>query len=271
MRHSLTAAVLCSILLALPGASARAEEPDDPYESGEANALFEQGVAAMLKGDFEAGCPAIDRSYRIDARPGTLYTLGECEAQRGRLATGRRHLREFVALVNALPASKQARYLPRKEKAQKRLEELEISAPRVIVTLPPEAPWTTRIQVDGTPLDLAALGAPYFLDPGPHTLMARVPGGALLEEKITVAKGETKNLLLAVEVPGGQCAVCPGPPAVPPGGSCGSCGVGAGGGAGGAVAAALAAVLAVARRARRRAGQLARVKEAACSGRMWPV
>src|SRR6185503_14320298 len=55
-------------------------------QASSAGALFDQGVAYMEENRFDRACPAIEVSYWLDARPGTLFTLAECEAERGRLA-----------------------------------------------------------------------------------------------------------------------------------------------------------------------------------------
>ena len=52
-----------------------------------AEALFSKGLADMEAGRYDAACPAIGESYRLDPRGGTLFTLAECEAKAGKIAT----------------------------------------------------------------------------------------------------------------------------------------------------------------------------------------
>ena len=66
--------------LALPNPAAAQDE--SPAET-----LFNQGLEAMEAGNYEKGCPAIAESQRLDPRPGTVFTLAECEAKRGRIAS----------------------------------------------------------------------------------------------------------------------------------------------------------------------------------------
>ncbi len=225
-RIALAVFSLAALALASPAA---ADEPkgddDDAYASVEADTLFKQGVERMLKGAFEEGCPAIERSYALDPRPGTLFTLGECEAQRGRLATAMLHLGQFVEIVGALPPARQARYAPRKASAEKRVVELAPLVPKLVLRLPPDAPWTTEIKLDGELLDLRKLGVPHAVDPGTHTLTVQVPGTQAREVQATVAKGETKSVALPVEVPAKPCAPA-GATASPSGGACAACSVG---------------------------------------------
>ncbi len=201
--------VFFSSAASFASSSAAADEPrvdDDPYTSTEADTLFKQGVARMLKGELEEGCPAIEHSYELDPRPGTLFTLGECEAQRGRLATAVRHLRRFVDVVAALPAARQSRYAARMTSAEKRCAELEPLVPRLVLTLPPDAPWTTEVELDGERVDLGTLQAPRQVDPGTHTLTVQVPGNRATSIQASVVKGETKAIPLPVELPAKPCA-----------------------------------------------------------------
>src|SRR5262245_38544408 len=98
--------VLCLIAPRIAGAADPAEE------------AFDRGLALMKEGRFDEGCPAIAESQRLDPRPGTLFTLSECEARRGRIATAVAHYKEFVALVDALPKDKRERQKKRAEVAQ---------------------------------------------------------------------------------------------------------------------------------------------------------
>src|SRR4051812_48805392 len=62
-----------------------------------AEVLFNQGVEDMEAKRFDKACPAIEQSYRLDVRPGTLFALAECEADRGRLATAVARYDEYLA------------------------------------------------------------------------------------------------------------------------------------------------------------------------------
>lgn len=225
----------CLAVLSLAAPAAAADDPkdtDDPYENVEADSLFKQGVAAMLKNDFEAGCPVIARSYELDARPGTLYTLADCEAQRGRLATALKLFNQFISTVGSLSSANQAKYLSRKTKAEKRRAEIEPQVPKVSLTLPPEAPWTTVIKIDGAAIDIGMVGKPIPVDPGPHVFTADAPGCKTTEVRETVEKSEVKNISLPVELPAKTCqvAVAPPVPKEPASGGCAAgmmgCGIG---------------------------------------------
>ena len=76
-------------------------DEEDPAEKS-----FQRGTAAMAAGRFDEACPAIEESYKLDPRPGTLFTLAECEAQRGRIATAVKRYQDYLAFYTALAPEK---------------------------------------------------------------------------------------------------------------------------------------------------------------------
>src|SRR6185369_9862964 len=89
--------------LAFATGPAAAAAPD-PAET-----LFNRGVAQMEAGAYEDACPAIEQSYKLDPRPGTLFALADCEAKRGRLATAVTRYDDYIALYATLPADKKSK------------------------------------------------------------------------------------------------------------------------------------------------------------------
>ncbi|MBK8256839.1 MAG: hypothetical protein IPK82_29725 [Polyangiaceae bacterium] len=230
LHRFLTAAFFTAAISLAPSSSWAADpkpDDDDPYESAEADSLFKEGVANMLKNDFETACPFLARSLKLDPRLGTLYTLAECEIQWGHTATGTGHLQAFIDQVSALSPAKQDKYKSRKIKAEKRYAEVFPQVPKVILSLPPDAPWTTQITLDGAPLDLRTLSEPHPVNPGPHTLTTSA-GGKVSETKISLEKGETKSLVLPVDIPKRPCdpSSCGPPGGAIQGGGCAACTIG---------------------------------------------
>src|SRR5258706_8825974 len=74
-----------------------------------AEASFNQGLADMQAGRYDTGCPALAESQRLDPRPGTLFTLAECEAKRGRIGTALTYYREYLALYEAMKPDQKSR------------------------------------------------------------------------------------------------------------------------------------------------------------------
>src|SRR5438132_4379169 len=84
------AAVVAIALVAL-GSRAGAQSAAD---KAAAEALFDQGRAAMQASDFAKACGLLERSQRIDPGIGTLLYLAECYEKHGRTASAWATFRE---------------------------------------------------------------------------------------------------------------------------------------------------------------------------------
>src|SRR3954471_19352248 len=164
-----------------------------------AEALFNRGVADMKASKFETACPAIEESYRLDPRPGTLFALAECEAKRGRVATAVTRYGDYLSLFSRLPPDQQAKQKGRDKIASEKKAELIPSVPEITLTLPPDAPRGTVVKRDDAVLSEAALGVPLPIDPGEHVVTTQAPGGDLSETKVSIKKAEKQQIVLKVK------------------------------------------------------------------------
>jgi hypothetical protein len=161
-------------------------------QADDAGALFDRGVKDMLAGRYDTGCPAIAESQKLDPRPGTLFTLAECEAKWGKVASAYGHYGDYLALKLA-PDAKQGQ---RKEIAEKALADLLPRIPTITVTAPFEVMrGDAKIE----------LGVALKVDPGEHVFTG---GGKT--ERVTVAEGDKKTLVFEADQP------APPPPPPPP-------------------------------------------------------
>ncbi|AUX45122.1 hypothetical protein SOCE26_066030 [Sorangium cellulosum] len=200
-RYALSAACFSSALAAAGAASA---EPDP------AQAAFDRGVAHMEAGRFDQGCPEIAQSQSLDPRPGTLFTLAECEALRGRLATAIARFDEYLALYPTLTAAQRRSQGDRERSARAQRAALARDVPELKLVLSPGAPADVVVERDGQVLPREAIGASVPVDPGEHAIRARAPGGPALELLVRVDKREKKTVTLEV------MPRPPRPPEVPP-------------------------------------------------------
>ncbi len=192
MRAPRSLAVVALLGVALAPLSARAAPPDP------AQASFDRGVADLEAGRLEQACPAIEESYKLDPRPGTLFTLAECEARRGRLATAVKRYDDYLAIWAALAADKQHKQGDRGQTARVQRATLLPLVPELTLVLPPDAPAGTVVLRDGAALSAAALGVSLPVDPGEHVIAMQAPGQPATEVRVVLAKGEKKSLLLPV-------------------------------------------------------------------------
>jgi hypothetical protein len=183
-----------SALLLAGGAAA------DEYDPAEVS--FERGVELMEAGRFAQACPLIEESYRVDPRPGTLFTLAECEAKRGRLATAVARYDEYLKMYEGLPQAKKAAQRERERESRAQKAELEMQIPKLVLILPEGAPPGTVVKRDGAVVAVSALGAALEVDPGEHVVTTQAPGGPVTEERVTVKRTERKEVRLKVVMGG---------------------------------------------------------------------
>jgi hypothetical protein len=180
-----------------------------------ADALFNRGLADMDAGRYETACSAIAESQRLDPRPGTLFTLAVCEAQRGRIATAVTHYGDYLSLYERLAPAQKARQGKRPNEAKAQRQALLPQVPELTLVLPREAPARTEVHRDGVLVAKAALGVALPVDPGEHVLTTQAPGGPVWEQRLSLGKGEKKQLTLEVKPPPEQPAAKPAVAPVP--------------------------------------------------------
>ncbi len=161
-------------------------------------ALFQQGVAAMEKGDFARACPAIEESLRLDSRAGTLFTLAECYAKGGRAASAVTRYDEYLGLFAKMSPDQQARQQGREKIAEAQRAKLKPQIATLAVALAPGAPEGTTVRRDETELRGPSLGAALPVDAGEHVVIARTPDGQEVKEVVKLGPGESKALTLRV-------------------------------------------------------------------------
>lgn len=168
-----------------------------------AKAMFTVGLEHLQAGRYDKACPALRESYRLDPRLGTLFTLAECDARWGKIATAVAHYQNFLAQVAALPPGQALKQQEREKVAREQVALLSRQIPELTLVLPPHAPEETVVKRDGVQLMGPTLGVPLPTDPGEHVVTTYVPGGRVLEQRVTLGKGEKKKLQLKVAPPGG--------------------------------------------------------------------
>jgi hypothetical protein len=153
--------LLVAVAIPLVCQSARGDAAD-PAET-----LFRQGRASADAGDYPHACVAFAESLRLDAAPGTLLNLADCEEHVGRLASAWGH---FQRLQIVLPVTDE-----RWEIARQRAVLLAPRVPRMSIILAPDAPRDSRVFRDDVEMDASRLAVPLPVDPGPHSLLVVAP------------------------------------------------------------------------------------------------
>jgi hypothetical protein len=167
-------------------------------DEGAAATLYNRGLDEMKAGKFEVACPALAESFRLDPRPGALFTLATCEARWGRLATAVARYDEYLGLFGRLTPEEQAAQRGRDEVAKEEKAALLPQVPQLTLVLPKSAPPGTIVKRDGVELSAVSLGVAFPVNPGERLIVTQVPGGAPHEQRVTLEKGEKKSVELEI-------------------------------------------------------------------------
>jgi hypothetical protein len=180
-----TAAIVVLTLGSQAGAQSAADK-------AAAEALFDQGRAAMQEGDFGKACGLLERSQHIDPGVGTLLYLAECYEKSGRTASAWATFRE------ASDAASRANEGQRARMGRERAARLEPFLSRLTVQVAPDAQQTPGLSIErGTlPVQAALWNVPVPVDPGEYSITASAPGYETWTQKVTVPEKAAKAAIL---------------------------------------------------------------------------
>jgi len=186
-------------------------------DAAAAEALFQDGLAALKASNVELACTRFAESDRLDPAVGTKLALADCEERRGRTATA---WALYRAAFDKLPSSD-----ARAPKVRERIDRLEPKLAKLIVELAAGAPAELEIVRDGNAMRSGVLGVALPVDPGAHVVVVRAPGAedatfqAMAREgetvKLTVAPGRPKAVPVEPSPPPAAVATPPQPPTPP--------------------------------------------------------
>jgi hypothetical protein len=175
----------------------------------DAQALFDEGLSDMMAGRYKLGCALIKRSLDIDARPGTLFTLAECYSRAGKSASAVEMYDRFLAVYEQMPADQKAQQAARAELSRSERTRLVALVSWLTVQLPDAAPPGVVVTRDGEPFNPGLFGVATAVDPGAHVFTARAPDGPLTEQRVEIAIGERKSIVLTVQTAEGTVPMPP--------------------------------------------------------------
>lgn len=182
---------------ALHGAPARAQSSDDLER---ARSEFRQGLSLEAAGNWSAALAKFQSVGKVKLTPQVRFHTGRCNEQLGRLneALGDYRLAEYEAGQQGLPELESI--------AQSR-QALEARIPKLVIRRG-EGAELARVELDGVELGEAQIGQPLSVDPGPHTVVARLPGDRQFQQSASAKESETAELVLVAPTDG--AAVAPG-------------------------------------------------------------
>jgi hypothetical protein len=166
-----------------------------------AEKLFRQAVDYMTAGDFAGACPLLDRSYQLDPKDGTLFTLANCRDREEKLTVAMGHYRAYLRTFEKMTGALRQKHKERATTAETRIAEIDTVLPKVkFVWETPPAP-ESKIIVDGVEFRADTLDVLLPLDPGTHKIVVQLPGEPDRIRTVTLAKGDSTIIDLTPEKP----------------------------------------------------------------------
>jgi hypothetical protein len=183
---AIAAGILCmSLGRAAQGAESEAQE------------LFDRGLESMRAGQFDSACPDLAKSYELEPLPGVMFTLAECEAAWGKLATAIHHYQSFLNELPSMAPERRESYDERRRLALEKLTALSAIVPTITIEVARGAPPDLVVKLDATTVEPSSFGVGKPVDPGDYVVTAEVEGQEPWERRLTVAERDRAR----IEVP----------------------------------------------------------------------
>ncbi len=159
-----------------------------------AQRAFDEGMALMKAGRFEAACLKLEESQKIEAGMGTQFRLAQCYEKVGRVASA---WKNYVAVAAAARAARlrtsdvtEGRNLEQRETySQSRADALVPEVARASIQVPADVALLPdlTVTVDGGLIAPASWGS-VPLDTGTHRVIAAAPGHEPFTTDVTVTE-----------------------------------------------------------------------------------
>lgn len=190
MKRLTCAASLVAALLSTATSHAQSSQ------AAAAEALFQEGLAASERRDFDTACTRFRDSDKLDPANGTKLAIAECEQNRGKVATS---WSLFKATLDLLPPTDK-----RIGAVKQRVADLEARLPKLVVKLAPDAPKGTTVTEAGVRVPSSAFGLALPTDPGPHTFVVEAEG---YEPATLTVEAKEKQTVTLEARPGAKAAM----------------------------------------------------------------
>lgn len=192
--RSLAPLVLLATLAVAGSAFAQKEPSAADLET--ARGLYKEGRDLEKKGDLKGALEKLRAAHAVGRTPLTAIELARVEVQLGLVVEAR----EVCLGVARMPVAsdESVRAAAARKDAAKLAEDLKAKVATVIIQLMGVAPSDhVTVSIDGVAIPDVALPEPRKVNPGKHTLIAHVDGGAEVQTDVEVGAAETKTVSLS--------------------------------------------------------------------------
>jgi hypothetical protein len=191
-----TRTALAMLAITLSASRAAPAQPE-PSASGlkMAQDLVEEGRVLGQQGKWGDALERFRKAASVSPKttPQLAFYVGYAEARVGKLVAADVDLRRAVELAQATSNEQVAKA------ARAELPDLEARTPGLTIVVN-GSPTPVSLEIDGSPLGVAALGSPVPLDPGDHTIVVHFAAGSVTRH---VALVERQRATVTLDAPQG--------------------------------------------------------------------
>lgn len=157
-------------------------------DAAAAEALFQEGRAAMAQKEYDRACLNFQESLRLQSAVGTVMNLATCEEKRGKFASSWERWQQALRLLE--PGDR------RRDFAKQRSDAMAGRVSRLSVS--PHAKWKSKIVITsgGVRLGAASYGRPLPVDQGERVISVAAPGYSPRTYRVVLKPGEEQALLV---------------------------------------------------------------------------
>ena len=185
-----TTRITFATLAFVAASPAFAQPAPTPEEVQQAQVRWNEGKAYFDAGNFEAARVAFKQAYTVFPHAAFLQNLGEAELRTGRNVEAARH---FTAFLRAGSSGSPAQ----RELAKKSLAKASERLGSIVVTTNVD---DAEIRIDDEVVGRSPLGSfAWYVEPGRHLVTARKDGYLDGSERIDVAIGPPRSVLVRVQ------------------------------------------------------------------------
>lgn len=176
--------ILVALLVATPSLAQPTQEA-----LRTARRRFQEGVAAVDAGNYEAARIAFQQAYALKPHPAVLRNLGQAELKTGRYLEAARHLAVFLRdTTYGSPAER--------EVAGRSLATAEAQVGRMVIEV--DVPGAD-VTVDGETAGRSPVTDPFYAEPGERVVRIRKDGYEPYERAVLIEAGRSMQVKITLE------------------------------------------------------------------------
>ena len=189
-RAALGVGIVAATLAASGGARAQTKQ-----ELDEARKQFQEGMALSAANNCSAALTKFRAVANVKMTANVAFNIAECEERLGKLVSALGNYRLAASQAQGDPKSKDVA-----SRVADRIDALEVRIPRLTIKRGKGADIAS-IELDGSELGASQLSAATPVDPGSHTVVAKIGDKVYAQDKVILVEKESKTFEVKINAP----------------------------------------------------------------------